>query len=193
MPRVGLPDHLRFARAWASDPLRVAAIAPSSARLARLITSEIGPSHGLVLEFGPGTGVFTRALLDRGIAPADLTLVEFGPDFALLLRERFPEARVVQANAARISAALLYPTEKAGAVVSGLGLLSMPPRTVFAIMRNAFDCLRPAGSFYQFTYGPRCPVPVPILERLGLHATRIGGTLMNLPPASVYRISRHQP
>jgi hypothetical protein len=32
----------------------------------------------------------------------------------------------------------------------------------------------------------RCP----ILDRLGLRARRIGGTLCNLPPASVYRISR---
>jgi phosphatidylethanolamine/phosphatidyl-N-methylethanolamine N-methyltransferase len=36
-------------------------------------------------------------------------------------------------------------------------------------------------------------VPRPILDRLGLKATRIGGTVRNLPPASVYRISRRKP
>ena len=50
--------------------------------------------------------------------------------------------------------------------------------------------MRPGGAFYQFTYGPRCPVPRPILDRLGLKATRIGGTVRNIPPAGVYRISR---
>jgi phospholipid N-methyltransferase len=53
--------------------------------------------------------------------------------------------------------------------------------------------MRPTASFYQFTYGPRCPVPRPILDRLGLKAVRIGGTVRNIPPASVYRITQRQP
>jgi hypothetical protein len=36
-------------------------------------------------------------------------------------------------------------------------------------------------------------VPRPILDRLDLKAVRIGGTVRNLPPASVYRISRSKP
>lgn len=186
-------DRLRFARSWLADPLRVAAIAPSGASLARLITREIGPAQAPVLELGPGTGVFTRALLDRGMEQADLTLIEYGPDFAALLRTRFPQARVVEADAARLAGLDLFHDRRAGVVVSGLGLLSMRPRAVLAILSGAFACLRPAGAFYQFTYGPRCPVPRPILDRLGLKAVRIGGTLANLPPASVYRITRRGP
>lgn len=187
------PDLRLFLRSWAAEPLRVAAIAPSGLSLARLITSEIDGASAPVLELGPGTGVFTRALIARGVAPADLTLIEFGAEFAALLRERFPEARIVHGDAARIRPEELFPAADAGAVVSGLGLLSMPPRTVLAILANAIDCLRPGASFYQFTYGPRCPVPRPILDRLGLKARRIGGTVMNLPPASVYRITRRAP
>ncbi|TIT80529.1 MAG: phospholipid methyltransferase, partial [Mesorhizobium sp.] len=51
--------------------------------------------------------------------------------------------------------------------------------------------LKPGGAFYQFTYGPRCPVARPILEGLGLSATHIGRTMLNVPPAAVYRIVRH--
>jgi len=191
--RTGFRDHLQFLRTWASDPLRVAAVAPSGAALGRLMTVGVTPSHAPILELGPGTGVFTRALFDRGIDPADLTLIEYGAEFAALLTERFPAVRLINADAARISASDLFPGAKAGAVISGLGLLSMPPRTVIAILTNAFDCLRPDGAFYQFTYGPRCPVSRPILDRLGLKARRIGGTMWNLPPASVYRISRRGP
>jgi phosphatidylethanolamine/phosphatidyl-N-methylethanolamine N-methyltransferase len=183
-------DHLRFIRSWASDPLRVAAIAPSSHRLARLITKEIDAGHAPILELGPGTGVFTGALLECGVAEKDLTLVEFGPEFAELLQRRFPSARVLQLDAARLPASDLFPDAKAGAVVSGLGFPSMRPRAVVAILKNAFSCLRADGCFYQFTYGPTCPIPRAILERLGLRAKRIGGTLYNLPPAAVYRISR---
>ncbi|MFD1911112.1 class I SAM-dependent methyltransferase [Halodurantibacterium flavum] len=187
------PDYRLFLRTWAAQPLRVAAIAPSGAALARLITREIDPQDAPVLELGPGTGVFTRALIERGLDPADLTLVEFGAEFAALLRARFPEARVLHADAARIMPGALFPDATAGAAISGLGLLSMRPRTVFAILSNAFACLRPGANLYQFTYGPRCPVPRPILDRLGLKAIRIGGTFRNLPPASVYRISRRAP
>jgi phosphatidylethanolamine/phosphatidyl-N-methylethanolamine N-methyltransferase len=69
----------------------------------------------------------------------------------------------------------------------------MPPRKIMAILLGAFGYLRPGGSFYQFTYGPRCPVPRPILDRLGLKARRIGGTVRNLPPAAAYRITRRRP
>ncbi|QQA41172.1 class I SAM-dependent methyltransferase [Pelagovum pacificum] len=189
----GASDLRRFLRSWAADPLQVAAISPSGTALARLITREIDVHHAPVLELGPGTGVFTRALIDRGLAPADLTLVELGAEFAALLGDRFPGVRIVRADAARIVPQLLFPEQKAGAVISGLGLLSMPPRRVLAILANAFDCLRPDGYVYQFTYGPMCPVPRPILDRLGLKARRIGGTWRNLPPASVYRISRRGP
>ena len=188
----GWADHLRFARSWVSNPLRVAAIAPSGARLARLMTREIGVQHAPVLELGPGTGVFTRALLDRGIDEADLTLVELESDFAAILRDRYPRARVLHADASRLAGMNLFPDRQAGAVLSGLGLLSMPTRTVFGILAGAFACLRPDGAYYQFTYGPRCPVPRPILDRLGLKSERVGGTLVNLPPASVYRISWQQ-
>jgi hypothetical protein len=68
----------------------------------------------------------------------------------------------------------------------------MSPVQIAAILSGAFSVLRSGGSFYQFTYGPRCPVPRSILDTLGLQATRIGGTVRNLPPASVYRISRRK-
>lgn len=191
--RLTLPDPLLFALAWARHPLQVAAIAPSGRQLAALITSEIDPRHAPVLELGPGTGVFTEALIARGIAPADLTLVEYGARFAALMKERYPEARVLQASAARLDGAALFPARQAGAVVSGLGLLAMPTRTVLAILAGSFDCLRRGGAFYQFTYGPKCPVARPVLDRLGLKAVRIGGTMRNIPPASVYRITRRRP
>ncbi|MGO7216441.1 phospholipid methyltransferase, partial [Rhizobium ruizarguesonis] len=51
----------------------------------------------------------------------------------------------------------------------------------------------PGGAVYKFTYGPRCPVPRPILDRNHLKSVSIGGTVRNLPPASVYRNSRSRP
>ncbi|MBB4567456.1 class I SAM-dependent methyltransferase [Rhizobium leucaenae] len=186
-------EFVQFFRSWVSNPMRVAAIAPSGERLARLMTQEIEALDGPVLELGPGTGVFTRALLARGLPESDLTLIEFGEEFAARLRGRFPEARVVQMDAAQLAQCGLFADAPFSAVVSGLPLLSMSPDKIIAIVGGAFATMKPGGAFYQFTYGPRCPVSRSILERLGLKAVRIGGTVRNIPPAGVYRISRRKP
>ncbi|HEV2570406.1 MAG TPA: methyltransferase domain-containing protein [Beijerinckiaceae bacterium] len=186
-------DLLTFLKSWAEKPLQVAAIAPSGRVLADLMTRDIGPSTGPVIELGPGTGVFTRKLLARGVAPENLFLMEYGSDFVRLLRSRFPDARVLQMDAARLRTIDFDSPQAVGAVVSGLPLLSMPPRKVMAILSGAFRHMRAGGAFYQFTYGPRCPVPRRILDRLGLKASMVGKTLLNAPPAAVYRITRRRP
>lgn len=183
-------DVLRFFRAWLVNPLRVSSITPSSAALANLMVSEISPQTGLVIELGPGTGVFTRALIKQGVREEMLILVEKGEEFAAMLGQRFPRARLLNIDAADIGDTIDPDTALSGAVVSGLPLLSIPSKTVAAILAGSFAHLREDGCFYQFTYGPRCPVPNTVLEQLGLRATRIGRTLRNIPPATVYRISR---
>lgn len=183
-------DALLFLRSWVSQPLRVAAIAPSGASLAEIITRDISPVTGPVIELGAGTGAFTRKLLERGVHPGDLTLVESGDEFAAVLRSRFPQVRVLHMDATHLGAAGLFEDSSVGAVVSGLPLLSMSARRVMRILIAAFRYVRPGGAFYQFTYTTRCPIPRPILDRLGLRANLVGRTVLNVPPAAVYRISR---
>lgn len=179
-----------FLREWLRGPRRVASIAPSGRALAAAITAEIDAATGPVIELGPGTGAFTRALLARGVPEHRLALIEAGTSFARLLQLRHPAATVLTMDARKLGDVALFDGEPAGAVVSGLPILAMPPRQVIGILRGAFAHLRPGGAFYQFTYSPVCPVRRPILDRLGLKAARIGGALANVPPAAVYRITR---
>jgi phosphatidylethanolamine/phosphatidyl-N-methylethanolamine N-methyltransferase len=186
-------DILPFLLSWIRNPLRVAAVAPSGTAVATLMTQEITAKTGPVIELGPGTGPFTYALLERGVREQDLTLVECASDFVRLLHARFPHARVFWMDATWLEKYRLFENAPAGAVVSGLGLLTMPPHKVVAILSGAFGYLRPEGAFYQITYGPRCPIADGILDDLDLQATCIGHTLRNVPPASVYRITRRKP
>jgi phosphatidylethanolamine/phosphatidyl-N-methylethanolamine N-methyltransferase len=172
------------------DPFRTGAIAPSGRQLAHLMTRRIEPKLAPILELGPGTGVFTQRLVKRGIAQKQITLVEYDRQFATFLEKRFPEARVLCMNAGRLSKVTLFDGPGAGAAISGLPLLALPYREVLSIMEGTFAQLRPTAALYQFTYGIRCPVPQPILARLGLKATLTGRTFANLPPARVYRIRR---
>ena len=183
-------DFLSFFTAWMAAPGRVGAIAPSGAALAELITRDITADTGPVLELGPGTGAFTYQLLKRGLRQQDLTLVEYGSEFMRLLQLRFPGARVLWMDAGRLASERLFEGAPVGAVVSGLPLLNMSPRKIISIVGGAFSYVRPGGSFYQFTYGMRCPVRRPILDRLGVRATLVDRAILNMPPAAVYRLTR---
>lgn len=185
-----MTDVLPFFKAWLSHPLRTASVTPSGRALANLITSEIDDTSAPVLELGPGTGVFTAALLRRNIAESQITLVEANPYFAAVVAARFPEARLLQTDAADLSRFNPFGEELGGAAISGLPLLSMPAEKVSAILLAVFSVLRPDAHLYQFTYGPNCPVKKDIRLKLGLTSKRIGTVIANIPPASVYRISR---
>ena len=182
-------QSISFFNQWISSPKAVASVVPSSRRLARLMTSHIDGNTGPVIELGPGTGVFTRALIERGVCEDRLALVELNPIFAEDLRERFPGARVLCMSAADLAGKKLFE-QKAGAVISGLGLLNMPRGVVAEIIEGVFDQLRAGGSLYQFTYGPTCPLPPEMFGRFNLQSQRVGRTRRNIPPATVYRIYR---
>lgn len=182
-------DNLTFLRQWIRKPLGVASVVPSGRALAKLMTSEISGTTGPVLELGPGTGVFTKLLLERGVAERDVTLIECDPHFTRLLALRYPAARLLNMDASLISESKLFAEKLAGAAISGLPLLSMPPKVVTDILSGVFESLKDGGHLYQFTYGPKCPVRQSVMTALGLKASRIGWTPLNFPPASVYRIS----
>ena len=189
-PTRHITDRIVFARALLHDPGHIGAIAPSSPALAKIITAGITPDRAPVIELGPGTGVFTGALLARGIPEESLALVECDVKFVHLLEREFPRANVVLLDASRLRTTELFRGHLAGAVVSGLPLLSMSLRRVLAIYGAVLYHMRQDAAIYQFTYGPRCPVPHAVLERLGLRCRRVGSTLANLAPATVYRFWR---
>lgn len=178
-----------FARAWFADPRRVGAIAPSGRSLARLITRQLGASSGPVIEIGPGTGVFTDAILKSGVRADQLVLIERSASLATALRYKFPDVRVIEADASALAGSL-FGAGVVGAVISGIPILTMPDADVRALLTLAFDELRVGGAFFQFTYGLRCPIGRSVLAGLKLHAERVGTTVRNLPPATVYRITR---
>lgn len=179
-------DFALFMRQLVRNPKTISAMAPSSRRLAQAITQGIGPQTGRVAEFGPGTGVFTRALLGRGVAPDDLTLFELNPDFAASLRARFPGVHVVTGGAQTIA----DHCADVGAIVSGLPLLSFPRDLNRAIFDGALKAMRADAAFHQFTYGPNPPLPDDIRREMALTATPGPRIWLNLPPARVYTYRR---
>ena len=121
---------MRFIRSWIERPLAIGAVTPSGRILARAMARYVDPnSAGPVVELGPGPGPVTEALVEAGVAPSRLVLVEFNPAFCRILRSRYPDATLVQGDAyslRRLLATLLL--QPAAAVVSGLPLVTKPIR-----------------------------------------------------------------
>src|ERR1700722_593254 len=182
---IGLDDEVRFIRSWIERPLSISAVAPSSKMLARAMARYVDPhSDGPVVELGPGTGPVTAALVEAGVDPSRLVLVEFNPAFCRILRARYPDATLVQGDAysmRRLLETLLL--QPAAAVVSGLPLVTKPIRMRLRLIRDAFDLMVPGAPFVQFTYSVAAPLP----RRLGGFSVEASERIwLNLPPARVW-------
>jgi phosphatidylethanolamine/phosphatidyl-N-methylethanolamine N-methyltransferase len=185
-----------FFRQWLKNPLAIAAISPSSRQLARQMVAELPEGTRRVVELGGGTGVFTQALLDHGISPPELMVLELNEELHHHLRRRFPDTHVVCADARDLpdvaSRTGFTDAGPVDAVISGLGLLSMPRVTQQSIVEAAFRVMRPDGRLIQFTYGPASPVSKEVLESLDLNSRRGNFAWWNMPPATVYVYSRNR-
>jgi phosphatidylethanolamine/phosphatidyl-N-methylethanolamine N-methyltransferase len=182
---IRLDDDVRFIRSWIERPLSIGAVKPSSKALARTMARYVDPrSDGPIIELGPGTGPVTAALIEAGIAPSRLVLVEFNPTFCRLLHARYPEATLVQGDAYSLRRLLESRLpQPAAAVVSGLPLVTKPIETRLRVLREAFDLMRPGAPFVQFTYSVVSPLP----KRLGGFSAEASERIwMNLPPARVW-------
>ena len=188
-PRVKVSDEARFFRGWLQRPLIMGAVSPSSRALGRAMAAYV-PDPGAfsvnskVLELGPGTGVVTQTLIDRGVPEASLVLVEYSREFCKLLEKRFPAAEIIQGDAYSIGASLpgwigVAPLE---AVVSSLPLFTRPDEMRETVIGRSLERMQPGAPFIQFSYAFTQPVK----------ADRIGATLhtgpwikRKLPPARV--------
>jgi phosphatidylethanolamine/phosphatidyl-N-methylethanolamine N-methyltransferase len=182
---IRLDDEVRFIRSWIERPLSIGAVTPSGKILARTMARYVDPnSTGPVVELGPGTGPVTEALVEAGVEPSRLVLVEFNPSFCRILRSRYPEATLVQGDAysmRRLLETLLL--QPAAAVVSGLPLITKPIKLRLRLLRDAFDLMVPGAPFVQFTYSVASPLP----RRFGGFTVEASERIwMNLPPARVW-------
>ncbi|MCX2724483.1 class I SAM-dependent methyltransferase [Roseibium salinum] len=191
--RTKVLDEVKFIRSWAQNPLRTGALTPSGPDLAAKMASFLTPRpHSRVVELGPGTGVVTKAILDRGFSRQQLNLVEYSQDFCELLDLRYPGISVLQGDAYSLRRSLsaaggfLADDEDGNhgldGIVSSLPLLTRPESVRNLLLEEAFQLLKPGAPFIQFSYGLLAPVkPV---RGVSVHSSE--WVWKNLPPARVW-------
>jgi phosphatidylethanolamine/phosphatidyl-N-methylethanolamine N-methyltransferase len=170
-----------FLRGLLADPKAVSAPTPSSSALSSAIAAQVDLRRaGLVVELGAGTGVVTQALLDRGVAPDRLLVLENNPYYADLLRRRFAGVEIVEADALTFDAHLPAGMPVAG-VVSGIPLLHLEPSRRRTFIEGALALQSDGGTYVQLSYGWLPPIR-PGRDML-LRRTLVW---RNFPPAHVW-------
>ena len=189
-----LSESRLLLKLWLKNPLKIGAVAASSPELAAAMARHIPDgAEGYVVELGGGTGPVTRAILDTGVPPERLIVVERDPVLHRHLAERYPNVRVLQGDALHLQQLLkregIQPVK---AIVSSLPLLTMKKAIQHRIGAQAFAALEPGAPVIQFTYGFFSPLN---RRQLGVSGTVEDRVLQNLPPASVWlyrKGSRHR-
>ena len=149
------------------------------------MASYIDPTKaGLVVELGPGTGVVTQAVLERGVDPSQVLAVEYSNEFVDILKDRFVGATVIQGDAYDFQAIRQsHIHEPLTAVVSSLPLFTKPKAMRKRLINMCLDALAPGRPFIQFSYAL---VP-PVQEDEGDFTIETSNWIIgNLPPARVW-------
>lgn len=183
--------RLLFLSRWASGPLKIGSIAPSSLSLARAMAAQLPEAYQICVELGGGTGSLTRSLMAAGVPAAKLIVIERDRRLAVYLRRKFPGVCVIEGDAETLTALLrARGIDSVDAIVSSLPLRSMPRRVRGRIVAECFAALGDEGLFVQYTYGLTAPVPEEITDDLALEGSRIARIWRNIPPAAVWRYRR---
>jgi phosphatidylethanolamine/phosphatidyl-N-methylethanolamine N-methyltransferase len=181
-----------FFRQWLRSPKSMGSIIPSSRWLARAVTSQVVWQPGqVVVELGAGTGAISQGLIDSGLPPEAVMMIELDRSLFEYLRERFPEVRVVNGDATRLVDILRQQgVDEVGTVISGLPMVNMPLEFQRAIVEQGLAATAPGGCMLQYSYSPISPIPA---KKLGVEAKLVKFVLRNLPPATVWRYRRLGP
>lgn len=184
-----IPDRIRedfrFIRGWIRRPGKVGSITPTGRETASHMAGLIPLETGLpVLELGPGTGVITREILNRGLPPEQLVSIEYSQDFYRHLVRNFPGVNFIHGDVLDMDTVLSgYSEQKFAGVIGAIPLLNLSMEKRIEIVGNYLDRVAGDGPFVQICYGTKPPVAA-VPGRFTVKKSR--RIYRNVPPATVW-------
>lgn len=187
-----------YIREFMLTPTSVGSVVPSSRVLAEAIVQDAEVSRAdVVLEYGPGTGVFTGHILNALKPGAAFAAIELNPRFAAAFKARYPRVTLFEDSIANVDA--LCRSAGIGSVdciVSGVPWAMFPRPLQVRCLEAMMQVLKPGGRFLTFTY-LHSQVMVPGARRLSQllpdyfqSVSRSPVVWRNFPPAFFYRCQR---
>lgn len=146
-----------------------------------------------VVEYGPGTGVFTEGIQRSVHQDAKFFAIERSAELAAVTRDRCPGVTVCEESAADVGRLCReHGIEQVDAIICGLPWASFPESLQASILDATLEVLRPGGQFATFAYwqGVALPAGMRFSKRLRSSFTTVQRSptvWRNLPPAFVYR------
>lgn len=178
-----MTDIFLFLKRFLSAPGRIGSIVPSSRFLSRTITREVPWAEArVIVELGPGTGVFTREILRLKRPDTAFLVIERDPQFQQKLQERFP-GLLLRSEAVQLKHYLQeLDLGSPDVIISGLPFAVFPPDLREAILDQVEEALAPDGLFITFQYS------LQLHQELNrrFSSVDVSFTLLNMPPAFVY-------
>jgi phosphatidylethanolamine/phosphatidyl-N-methylethanolamine N-methyltransferase len=166
---------------------------PSSAALAEAMLAPIDFAKGpTVVEFGPGTGAFTRAIAARLRPPGRYLGIELNEAFCQTLAAEFPEQTFVHGSVADLVSILAaHGIARVDAIVCGLPWASLPIALQERVFGEIEQVLVPGGAFMTFAYlhGLALPGAFALRDRLQRSFATVSHSPVvwaNVPPAFAY-------
>lgn len=152
--------NLLFLFQYILKPRTVGAIMPSSSFLAEKMLDDINfRTANTIVEYGPGTGVFTEKLLEKKMDKTKVILIEKNQDFYNHLKKKYRNKRnvfIINGSAENI---VKYLEEigiaQVDYVISGLPFASLPINVSNMILFNTKRVLSDSGKFVTFQYTQR--------------------------------------
>lgn len=181
-----MSDKRSFIQNFWKERKMVGAMAPSSKYLAKKMLEKIDFSTAkVIVELGPGTGVFTRKILEKLSPDGVLLVFELNDSFMNMLRKEFKDPRVilVHDSAEKIGEYLQKNgLSQADAVVSSLPLANFPSDLKNRILKESHKVMHENALYVQFQYSLNAKKNIKqFFKRM-----EIAFTPANFPPAFIY-------
>ncbi len=190
-------NRVQFFKQFMRYPGATCAVTESSGELADLITDTAELSQAsMVVEFGPGTGVFTEKILEKISDNTRAFALEVNADFVKATQRRCPQAVVYRDSAVNVARYLKeFGVETCDRIICGLPWACFPKELQNQLLDTIVEVLEPGGKLLTFAYVHGLFLPAGRRFRKCLSsrfksvtATRI--VWQNLPPAFVYCAER---
>ena len=148
-------DWLTFIKQYITKPKTVGAILPSSKHLAvKMIENIDFCTANCIVEYGPGTGVFTDIVLKMRKRGNLLLLFESNNKFFILLKEKYKNIQdlyIINDSAECIGKYMaMHHIPWVDYIISGLPFASLPQGVSANILKQAKMHLRQDGRFITF-------------------------------------------
>ncbi|MFZ2448583.1 MAG: methyltransferase domain-containing protein [Syntrophobacteraceae bacterium] len=168
----------------------VASITPTSSVGVKRVCSKIDFSRdSIIVEYGPGTGVFTKYLLDKMGEDSRLILIELNKNFKSILKNKFRDPRVIIVNesAENVLETLRSCKEaEADYIISGIPFSFLESGLKHRILYNTHRALKPGGKFlcYQTCFQTNNHLKVHLQRYFPEVSAKY--ELVNIPPLRIY-------